>query len=579
MNLIYLKSLIYFSILLHFLIPQILLADNPLTPQKLLTPRDSIKIFVNSMNEYRLGIENKDESKLNSINKAIKCLNLKEIPPLLKDEKGIEVAIYLKEILDRVYVFQENFEDVPEDPSLSLWIVPDTEITISLVESDGRKEFLFNSNTVINSGDFYSKVKHLPYLPNSGRGAGYNSPWKDKYIPNWVSSEIFGLKLWQWIGIVIAIGIGLVIKYLSKFFFNYLLTIIKRTSFQWDDKILELVGSPGGKMFAIGFWYFFLYVADIDGKVYTILSYILKVFFGFYFVLFLNGFAEVLGNIYKYRVSISTEPSEKHLVPLLTKITKILFISLGIMLSLQNLGVNVISLLAGLGIGGLAIALAARDTAANLFGSLMILLDKPFKTGDHIIIGEIEGFVEEIGFRSTQIRSLNDSLVSIPNSLIANSNIDNLGMRKSKRTNFSFYISYDTNPFMLEAFLEGIKNIIYAKKNILKNDMVVVLNKLSDPGLEIFINFFSNLDTWQEDLEQRQEVYLEIWRLAENLNIKFVTQGVTYSPSESNKNLDEENLEVDQLKKIALQFGKEGKKSRPSGMGIYTSPYKERNLS
>jgi hypothetical protein len=107
--------------------------------------------------------------------------------------------------------------------------------------------------------------------------------------------------------------------------------------------------------------------------------------------------------------------------------------------------------------------------------------------------------------------------------------------------------------------------------------MVVVLNKLSDPGLEIFINFYSNIDTWQENLEQRQEVYLEIWRLAENLNIKFVTQGVTYSPSESNKLLNEENLDIEQLKKIAQQFGKEGNKSRPSGMGIYTSPYKERN--
>ncbi len=577
MNLKYFNHLFYFSIVLLFISTQILMADNPLTPQKLFTPRQTIKIFINSMNEYKLGLENNDETKLNSINKAIKCLNLKEIPPLLKEEKGIEVAIFLKEILDRVYVFQENFEDVPEDLNISFWTVPDTEITIQLSESDGKKEFLFNSNTVINSGDFYSKVKHLPYLPNSGKGAGYNSPWKDKYIPRWISTDIFGLQLWQWVGILVAIGIGLMIKHFSKFFFNYLLTISKRTSIQWDDKIIEVVGNPGGKMFAIGFWYFFLYIADIDGKIYTILSYILKVFLGFYFILFLNGLAEILGNIYKYRVSISTEPSEKHLVPLLTKITKILFISLGLMLSLQNLGVNVVSLLAGLGIGGLAIALAARDTAANLFGSLMILLDKPFKTGDQIIIGEIEGFVEEIGFRSTQIRSLNDSLVSIPNAVIANSSIDNLGMRKSKRTNFSFYISYDTNPFILEAFLEGIKNIIYAKEKILKNDMVVVLNKLSDPGLEIFVNFYSNIDTWQENLEQRQEVYLETWRLAENLNIKFVTQGVTYSPSESNKNLNEDNMDIGKIKNIALQFGKEGKKSRPSGMGIFTSPFRERN--
>ena len=87
MNLKYFNNLFYFSIVLLFISTQILIADNPLTPQKLFTPRQTIKIFINSMNEYKLGLENNDETKLNSINKAIKCLNLKEIPPLLKEEK------------------------------------------------------------------------------------------------------------------------------------------------------------------------------------------------------------------------------------------------------------------------------------------------------------------------------------------------------------------------------------------------------------------------------------------------------------------------------------------------------------
>lgn len=577
MNSKYLNLLSLFILSFVVSFPNYLGAENPLTPLKLLTPRDSIKIFINSMNEYKSGLELKDETKIYAINKAVKCLNLKEIPPLLRDEKGIEVAVFLKETLDRVYVFQENFLDVPEDSTIPFWVIPETEITLSLTESDGKKEFLFNANTIINSGDFYSKVKHLPYLPNSGRGAGYNSPWRDKYIPKWISTEVIGLHLWQWIGIIFAIGIGILIKHLSKFFFTYLLTLSKKTSLEWDDKILDAVEAPGGKMFAIGFWYFFLYIADIDGKIYTISSYILKIFLGFYFILFLNGLAELLGNIYKNRVSLSLDATDKHLVPLLTKITKVSFISLGTMLSLQNLGVNVVSLLAGLGIGGLAIALAAKDTAANLFGSLMILLDKPFKIGDEIIIGAVEGYVEEIGFRSTQIRSLNDSLISIPNSVIANSSIDNLGMRKSRRTKYSFYISYDTNPYILETFLEGTKNIIYTKSKILNNDMVVVLNKFSDPGLEILVNFYSLTESWQENLEQRQEIYLETWRLAESLNIKFVVQGNSYSPSDSNKELKDKDIDIQGLKNMAKEYGKDGNKSKPNGLGIFTSPYRERS--
>lgn len=103
-------------------------------------------------------------------------------------------------------------------------------------------------------------------------------------------------------------------------------------------------------------------------------------------------------------------------------------------------------LIAGLGIGGLAIALAAKDTAANLFGSAMIFMDRPFKIGDHILLDNKEGIVEEIGFRSTRIRTWEDSIVSIPNSVVANADIENMGVRRWRRNVIILSLTYDTSP-------------------------------------------------------------------------------------------------------------------------------------
>jgi MscS family membrane protein len=250
---------------------------------------------------------------------------------------------------------------------------------------------------------------------------------------------------------------------------------------------------------------------------------------GIFFIKFLNDFSDIVGTFYKQHIISSEDPSDLQLVSLLIKLTKILLVSLGVMLSLQNMGINVVSLLAGLGIGGLAIALAARDTAANLFGSLMILLDKPFKTGDYIKIGTIEGVVEEIGFRSTQIKGDGDSSITMPNSLIANSNIENLGIGKKNKSSFSIYLPYDTNPINLEIFLDKIKSMLTKNPLILREKILVNFYKISDPGLEIYISFFMVPSEIEQELNILQKIYLDIFKIAGDLEIKFVTQNNSYT--------------------------------------------------
>ena len=507
----------------------ILKGESPLAPLKINTPRQTISIFIESMNTHRKGIIENDQTKIDAIYKAIKCLNLKEIPPLIREEQGKEIAIFLKETIDKVYVFQSNFEDVPMDISVSTWTIPETEITLSLEELNGKKEYLFTTSTILNARIYFNKTKSLPYLKESGQGAGYSPPFSERFAPQWTNTFLFGLLLWQWLGLFLALFLGIGIKFSSTYLFELSVKIAKKSSLIWDDQIFIALSKPGGNLVTIGFWYIFLYLAGIDGKIYIILSYILKFFMGIFFIKFLNDFSDIVGTFYKQHIISSEDPSDVQLVSLLIKLTKILLVSLGVMLSLQNMGINVISLLAGLGIGGLAIALAARDTAANLFGSLMILLDKPFKTGDYIKIGTIEGVVEEIGFRSTQIKGDGDSSITMPNSLIANSNIENLGIGKKNKSSFSIYLPYDTNPINLEIFLDKIKSMLTKNPLVLREKILVNFYKISDPGLEIYISFFMVPSGIEQELSILQKIYLDIFKIAGDLEIKFVTQNNSYT--------------------------------------------------
>jgi small-conductance mechanosensitive channel len=117
-------------------------------------------------------------------------------------------------------------------------------------------------------------------------------------------------------------------------------------------------------------------------------------------------------------------------------------------------------LLAGLGIGGIAFALAAKDTVENLFGSVTVLVDRPFQVGDWVVIGDQEGTVEEIGFRSMRLRTFYNSRITIPNSLLVKSAVDNLGARRYRRVKCMIGVQYDTPPDRIEAFCEGIRELI-----------------------------------------------------------------------------------------------------------------------
>lgn len=212
---------------------------------------------------------------------------------------------------------------------------------------------------------------------------------------------------------------------------------------------------------------------------------------------------------------------DDQLAPLITKSLKVLVVILGVLLVLQNFGFNVFSLLAGLGLGGLALALAAQDTAANVFGSITIILDRPFQVGDWVKIGDTEGTVEEIGFRSTRIRTFYQSLVSIPNATVAKEKIDNLGLRPKRRLRHNLGITYETPKEQILKFMDSIRYNLTQRPEVDKESITVAFNSMGDFSLQILINCFVTVSDGDQELRIQQELLFEIMDAAKINGVEF----------------------------------------------------------
>jgi MscS family membrane protein len=211
---------------------------------------------------------------------------------------------------------------------------------------------------------------------------------------------------------------------------------------------------------------------------------------------------------------------DDQLVPLLVKSLRILVTTLGILFILQNFGYNVTSLIAGLGIGGLAFALAAQNTVSNLFGSITIFSDKPFQLGDWIQVGDIEGTVEDVGFRTTRVRRFDQALVTVPNSQFINTGVINYSAMKKRRISFNLAIKYGTSAGKINEVVAGIKRIIEEDEKFDHSYYIVRFTEFGTYSLNIFIYCFASTTDWAESLRIKEEFNLKIMQLLGELGVE-----------------------------------------------------------
>jgi MscS family membrane protein len=227
---------------------------------------------------------------------------------------------------------------------------------------------------------------------------------------------------------------------------------------------------------------------------------------------------------FERKALLSPNKFDDVLVPMLKKTAKVVVISFGALFVAHSLTFDIGSILAGLGIGGVAVALAAKDTISNLFGSVTVILDRPFNIGDYIVLEKnLEGTVEQVGFRSTRIRTPINSLVSMPNSVLANMAIDNYGMRNFRRFKTTLQIEYGTDAVMIESFIQKLRYQIQLNPKIEKNEVPVqiYINELGESSINVLLSIYFIADTAQVELEERHKLIIDIMSLAHETGIKF----------------------------------------------------------
>jgi len=230
---------------------------------------------------------------------------------------------------------------------------------------------------------------------------------------------------------------------------------------------------------------------------------------------------DVASEVLARRVAKTDNRFDDLLVPLMRTSAKVALGAFGLLFVADNLDIQVGSLLAGLGLGGVAVALAAQDTVRNLFGSLTVLLDRPLTVGDWVCIGDLEGTVEEVGFRSIRIRTFYDSLVTLPNGNLINAAVDNYGERRYRRWKTTLSLTYDTPAESVEAFCEGIRELIREHPYTRKDYYHVYLNEFGESSLDVMLYMFFETPDWSTELRERHRLALDVLRLAQSLGVEF----------------------------------------------------------
>jgi MscS family membrane protein len=339
-------------------------------------------------------------------------------------------------------------------------------------------------------------------------------------LQDFLNQVFLGIPLYKF-AIAVAIFLGFIFlrKVFVLIFVRFLSRLTKRTETKVDDILLGIISKPLAFLFVVAGTYISLKVLGLEVE---LINRVLKTLIIFVLAwASYNGVIAFEEHIFRFAARFGRE-LEREIGGFLIKISKAFVIVVGVVAILQEWGINVSALLASLGLGGLAFALAAKDTAANLFGGLTVLADKSMKVGDWIKIGDVEGIVEDIGLRTTKIRSFEKSLITVPNQVLANQSLENFSRRNVRRIKMTVGVTYSTTREQMVGILEDIRNMLKNHPGIAKDQLLMVyFTDFGDSSLDIFIYCFTNTANWEEYLAIREDVNLKIMEIVEKRGASF----------------------------------------------------------
>ena len=526
--------------------------NHPLEPPDTSSPQATLRTFVENFNRGSdLLIETYDQYRKEpglfpskSLNEKFKqadllfiraeqCLNVIKIPSRLKRDTAIEASLLLKEILDRIevppYTEIPDAEAVAADKELSRWTLPKTEIHIVKVEEGTRAgEFLFSPETVARLRKFYHSVKNLPYKPGATEGfyqsyleaPGMRFPFKWlEYLPSWLlNNRYWGQALWQWISVGISLLIACWISY-STFRWNWSRVDALEPLRTWSRLLppIIILASVAAIMYFLDNW------LSITGEVLLILLAILEIIFWIMVALAIF----LLGNAVAESIIVSVSPRIKSQgldASMIRTVSRLLSLIVGttiLILRIERVGISLTPILASLGLGGLALAVAAKPTLENIIAGVILFIDKPVRVGERCCFRDQEGYIQEIGLRSTRILGLKGYLISIPNSQFSDLELTNKSRSDRILLRQTIGLRYETTAKQLRFVLAKLRSMLLAHPKLLEEPLIVRFVKYGDYSLDVEIFVYVDTGNIPEFLGIQEDVLLRIKDIVEEAGTGF----------------------------------------------------------
>lgn len=505
--------------------------DHPLKPPDRSSPRAAIKTFIeagHTLRSYMVRdyIPSPSRAKYEQLTSladvAVRSLDLSAVPPAARSKTGRSAALALYETLCRIPL--PPLEEVPGgDPAAPSpgtnvlhWVIPNTEIDLVRVPSGPRAgEYVFSPETVTRAADFYRRVRELPYLRPVplkdlaeivANGGGWMVPYEwIEALPAWLREPLGGQPGWKWLSLAAVFG-----------FFLLLLRMIYRLSRRGNSRrpflrALALAALPGYLLLAVpGMAYLALVQINLTGAAGSTIGLLESA------VRHLAGawIAWRLGPVIAEGIiaspRIAPQSVDAHLIRICTSLLGFAGAATLLALGADKLGLPVYGIVAGLGVGGLAIALAAQSTIENLIGGLNLFADKPIRVGDFCKYGDDIGTVEAIGIRSTRIRGIDRTLTTIPNAVLAKVPIVNFAVRDRMLLKAVIGLRYETRPEQLRHVLAKLRELLLAHPKVTPEPARVRLIGFGASSLNLEVFAYIDTQDWNEFLEIQEDIHLRM---------------------------------------------------------------------
>lgn len=494
---------------------------DPRLQRQLKSPQHTMRTLLATVNDNRL-----DE--------AADCLTLtgQTLTEDARTSAGGRLAFKLKETIDRMV--RVELSRIPDEPdsdqpyrlAYQAAGLNDQDIAdAGSIVIDRGKDGLwrFSAETVARIDDLYERwqSREKVQLAALNKSREPFSVWLEKRFPKSMRQVHFLFADYQWICILLLIFIGFVVDLLTRLLLGVLTSVWFRFRRGEEPPERKRLWKPVGLFAQALVWYSGTLLIGLPHWALSVLLVLLKLFAVVAAIWTTFRFIDLLSGAMKRKAESTETKFDDLLIPLVSKSLKFFAFCIGIVLCAEAFNWQITGLLAGVGIGGMALALASQDAVSNLFGSATVLLDRPFEVGDWIVTSTVEGTVEAVGFRSTRVRTFYNSLVTVPNSNLTTAVVDNMGKRTFRRIKAMLGVEYGTTPAQIDAFCEGIRELIRRHPYTRKDYFHVYLNQFSASSLDILLYCFIECPDWSIELRERHRLLIDIMKLADELSIGF----------------------------------------------------------